>query len=324
MTAERAARRTAGDEAPVRTVFFGSGAFAVPILDAAIGVPEIDVVAVVSVPDRPVGRRAVVLPSPVATRARHLGMPLLQPERLRSDDAASAIADMRPEFGLLADYGRIVPRAILELPPHGILNVHPSPLPRHRGAAPITATILAGDESTAVVLILMDEGLDTGPIVAGTATDVLPTERAPELEARLARLGADLVRRSVGRWLRGEIEAQPQSTDGVTLTRPLRREDGRLDPTRPAEHLERQVRAFDPWPGTWLDTPAGRIAVRRAHVEEDVPQATPGRFGPGPDLRIGTADGWLVLDEVQPAGGRPMSGAALLRGRPSLASSGIA
>jgi methionyl-tRNA formyltransferase len=324
VTAEPAARRSAGEDPPARTVFFGSGGFAVPILDTAVEAPEIDVVAVVSAPDRPAGRRAVVTPSPVAARARRLGLPLLQPERLRSPDAVAAIAELRPDFGLLADYGQIVPPAILELPPHGILNVHPSPLPRHRGATPIPATILAGDEATAVVLIRMDEGLDTGPIVAGAATDVHPAERAPELEARLARLGAELVRRSVGRWLRGEIQAQPQPSDGVTLTRPLRRDDGRLDPALPAATLLRQVRAFDPWPGAWLDTPAGRIAVRRAHVEDDVSRATPGRFGPGPDLRIGTADGWLVLDEVQPAGGRPMAGAALLRGRPSLASSHIA
>lgn len=323
MTAEPGEPRSAGAR-PVRTIFFGSGAFAVPILDAALSAPEIEIVAVVSAPDRPVGRRAVLSPSPVAARARELGLALLQPERLRAPEAVTAIAELRPALGLLADYGQIVPPAILGLPPHGILNVHPSALPRHRGASPIPATILAGDEATAVALIRMDEGLDTGPIVAGVTTDVHPAERAPELEARLASLAADLVRRSVGRWVRGELPTHPQPDDGATLTRPLRREDGRLDPTRPAAFLERQVRAYDPWPGTWLETTAGRIAVRQAHVEEDVPRTTPGKFGPGPDLRIGTADGWLVLDEVLPAGGRPMSGVEYLRGRPALASSVIA
>jgi methionyl-tRNA formyltransferase len=324
VTAEPGA--TGSDRGPARrarTVFFGSGAFGVPILDATLDVPEIEVVAVVSAPDRPVGRRAVSTSSPVATRARELGLALLQPERLRAPDAVTAIAELRPDLGLLADYGQIVPPAILELPPHGILNVHPSPLPRHRGATPIPATILAGDEATAVALIRMDEGLDTGPIVAGVTTDVHSAERAPELEARLAGLGADLVRRFVGRWVRGELPTHPQPDDGATLTRPLRREDGRLDPTRPAAFLERQIRAYDPWPGSWLETTAGRIAVRKAHIEEDVPRTTPGQFGPGPDLRIGTADGWLVLDEVQPAGGRRMSGESWLRGRPAAAGSSV-
>lgn len=322
MTAEPGQPRSAGGR-PARTIFFGSGTFAVPILDAALSAPEIEVIAVVSAPDRPVGRKAVVTPSPVAARARELGLALLQPERLRAPEAVTAITELRPDLGLLADYGQIVPPAILELPPHGILNVHPSPLPRHRGATPIPATILAGDEATAVALIRMDEGLDTGPIVAGVTTDVHPAERAPQLEARLARLGADLVHRFVGRWVRGELLTHPQPDVGATLTRPLSREDGRLDPTRPAAFLERQVRAYDPWPGTWLETPAGRIAVRQAHIEEDVPRTTPGRFGPGPDLRIGTADGWLVLDEVQPAGGMRMSGESWLRGRPAAAGSSV-
>lgn len=322
MTAEPGESRPAAGRR-ARTVFFGSGAFAVPILDAIVDAPEAQVVAVVSSPDRPVGRRLALTPSPVAARAREHALPLLQPVRLRAPETIAAIADLRPDLGLLADYGRIVPPAILALPRHGILNVHPSALPRHRGATPIPATILAGDEATAVTLILMDEGLDTGPIVAQVTTDVGPNERAPALEARLAGLGADLVRGSVGPWLRSEIPARPQSSDGATLTRPLRRDDGRLDPSRAAAALERQVRAYDPWPGAWLETPAGRLVVRQAHVEADVPRATAGRFGPGPDLRLGTADGWLVIDEVQPAGGRTMTGAELLRGRPALASAAV-
>ena len=306
---------------PARTVFFGSGAFAGPILDAVRNAPETDLVAVVTTPDRPAGRHGVVTATPVAARARELGVPLLQPPGLRGPNAFQAIAGFDPELGVLADYGRIVPPAILDLFQRGILNVHPSPLPRHRGATPIPATILAGDEATAVTLIEMDEGLDTGPIVADAVTPVRPTERTPELEARLAELGAELVRRKVGPWLRGEITPAPQPIEGATLTRPLRREDGRLDPSRPAEQLERQVRAFDPWPGAWLETPAGRLAVLRAHVDEGVSRAAPGRLGPGPDLRLGTADGWLVLDEVQPASGRRMAGGAWLRGRPSVVGS---
>jgi methionyl-tRNA formyltransferase len=200
------------------------------------------------------------------------------------------------------------------------LNVHPSLLPRHRGASPIPATILAGDEQTGVTLIAMDAGLDTGPIVAVDRWELTGDETASELEARAAGAGAGLVAKSIGPWLRGEIAATPQPSEGATQTRPLRREDGRLDPDRPARILERQIRAYQPWPGSFIETEAGRVIVWRASVEtvpEDLPP--PGTIGPGPDLRLATSDGWLVLEEVQPAGGRQMPGPDLLRGRSVLA-----
>jgi methionyl-tRNA formyltransferase len=314
-----------GEVGPVRAVLIGSGAFAVPILDAVLSAPELEVVGVVSAPDRPVGRKAVVRPVPVATRARELGLRLLQPARIRHPDAVAAIGALRPAIGVLADYGQIVPATILELPEHGILNVHPSLLPRHRGASPIPATILEGDPESGVTLIRMDAGLDTGPVVATSRWRLTGGESAPELEARAAAEGAALLSRAIGPWLRGEIAATPQGEDGVTLTRPLRRDDGRLDPARPAGLLERQVRAFQPWPGTFVETVTGRLIVRRAHPDplSSVDPALQGTFGPGPDLRLATADGWLVLDEVQPSGGRAMPGTELLRGRPGLAGSRI-
>ena len=325
MTGAPGLSRAVGDiDRPARTIFLGSGAFAVPILDAVLATPEVEVVAVVSAPDRPVGRRRAMTPAPVAARARELGLPLLQPERVRAPESVTALAAIRPELGVLADYGQIIPASILDLPAHGILNVHPSLLPRHRGAVPIPSTILAGDHEAGVTLIRMDAGLDTGPIVAVDRWPLDGHETAPELERRAAEAGAALLRATIAAWLRGEIAATPQATHGVTLTRPLRREDGLLDPRHPARDLERRVRAYDPWPGAYLETPAGRLIVRRARTETGGVAAEPGRIGPGPDLRLATSDGWLVLDEVQPAGGRPMSGPEYLRGRPSLADSRIA
>ena len=310
--------------AGVPTIFLGSGSFAVPILEALLAAPETDIVAVVSAPDRPVGRKAVVTPVPVAARARELGLTLLQPERIREPSAAAALAALRPALGVLADYGQIVPSSVLDLPPSGILNVHPSLLPSHRGASPIPAAILAGERETGVTLIRMDAGLDTGPIVAATRWPLTGDETAPELEARAAAAGAALVAATLGPWLRGEIAAREQPAEGVTLTRPLRREDGRLDPSRTAEELERQVRAFQPWPGTFVETEAGRIKVLRAAVEPaDGGPAVPGGFRPGPGLRLRTADGDLVLLEVQPAGGRPMTGEELVLGRPALPGSRV-
>ena len=306
---------------PVPTVFFGSGGFAVPILEALVQAPELTIRAVVTAPDRPVGRRAIPTATPVAARARALGIALIQPVRLRDPEVLAAMAALDAGLGVLADYGRIVPPAILELPAAGILNLHPSLLPRWRGASPIPATILAGDRATGVTAIRMDAGLDTGPIVAVEGWDLRGDEDAPGVEARAADVAAGLIRRVVGPWLRGEIEPRPQSGDGVSLTRPLHREDGRLDPVRPAIELERRVRAYRPWPGTYLETVAGRIGVLDARVEAGTRASRPdvGRLGPD---GLTTSDGSrLVPGTVQPAGGRPMSWAELLRGRPGLVGS---
>jgi methionyl-tRNA formyltransferase len=310
-----------GDGGPARAVFIGSGAFGLPILEALTASPEVKLVGVISAPDRAAGRRGAITPVPIAARARELELPLLQPDRIRRPEAIAEVAALGPSVGVLADYGQIVPPELLAVPSHGILNVHPSLLPRHRGASPIPATLLAGDPETGVTLIRMDAGLDTGPVVAVSRWSLTGSETAPELESRAAAEGAALVERTIGPWLRREIVATPQG-DGATLTRPLRREDGRLDPALPARLLERQVRAFQPWPGSFVETTGGRLIVWRASVDDvtAVPGA-PGGIGPGPDLRIGTSDGWLVLDEVQPAGGRRMPGADWLLGRPAAAGS---
>lgn len=305
---------------PARTVFLGSGAFAVPILDALVAVAGVQVVGVISAPDRPSGRRGDLTPVPVARRARELGLPLLQPARVRSPDAIAAIAELRPDLGVLADYGQIIPSDLLTIPRHGILNVHPSALPRHRGASPIAATIAAGDPVAAVTLIRMDEGLDTGPIVSSVSWPLEGTETAPELEAEAARRGAALLVGAIDGWLSGRLPAVPQPTDGISLTRPLRREDGRLDPTRTAAELERQVRAYQPWPGTFVETGDERLLVHAAAVAAGRPADRPGRLEPdGDGLALTTADGRLRLTDVQLAGRRRTDGASLRRGSPTLA-----
>ena len=310
-------------DAPARVVFLGSGGFAVTTLYRLTHWGEVEVVGVVTAPDRPAGRGRKVREVPVAGAARKHDLPLLQPARIRAPEAIEAIRALQPELAVLADYGQIVPQAILDIPRRGILNLHPSLLPRHRGASPIPATILAGDVEAGVTLIEMDAGLDTGPIVAAERWRLVGDETASELEARAAGVGAGLVVKWVGPWLRGEIAATPQPSEGATLTRPLRRDDGRLDPSRPASDLARQVRAFQPWPGSFVETVAGRLIVWEASVDDAAEAGAPGSFGPGPELRLATGEGWLVLDEVQPAGGRRMSGAEFLRGRPALARSRV-
>jgi methionyl-tRNA formyltransferase len=304
---------------PVRTVFIGSGAFGRESLRRLHDRDDTRLVGVVTAPPRPAGRRQRLTSTAIDEAAGQLGVTtVLRPERLRAPDAVSAVLDLEPSLIVLADYGQIVPVALLDVR-HGALNLHPSLLPRHRGATPIPAAILAGDPATGVTLMRMDVGLDTGPIVAQARVELDGAETTPSLEAHLGLLGAELLGANLGPWLRGELEARPQPETGATTTRPLQREDGRLDPRRPASALERQVRAYQPWPGSFIDTPVGRLIVLRAAAEPDGPPS--GTFDAG---GLGAADGSrLALLEVQPAGGKPMAWEAFVRGHPGIVGSRV-
>ena len=334
-----------------RTIFLGSGAFAVPIVAALADDPGLELIAVVTAPPRPAGRGSRLRPSPVGAWAAGRGIAALTPLRLRDPATVAELAALAPDLLVLADYGRLVPPQILALPPHGALNVHPSLLPRHRGATPVPGAILAGDAQSGVTLMRMDEGLDTGPILAQRRAAVGPEETAPELEERLAAMGADILIETLPGWLRGEVRARPQPHGGATLTRPLRKEDGALDPSRGAIELEHQVRAYQPWPGSHLKARDDRIVVWRARAwtagtddrsagssargSEEVPGSGAGGSGSQPPPDVGrligldgglgllTSDGVLELLEVQPAGGRRMTAAELVRGRPGLAGARI-
>ncbi len=299
----------------VRTVFLGSGAFGVPALRRLVEHPAVDLAGIVTAPPRPAGRRQIMTPTPIGSLAAELGIgPVLTPARLRTPEAIDAVLAVRPELAVLADYGQIVPGPLLNLA-HGALNLHPSALPRWRGASPISAAILAGDRETAVTLMRMEAGLDTGPIVAQLRVALEGDETAPQLEGRLAGLAADLLDRSLTPWLRGELETVPQAADGVTMTRPLQRADGRLDPGRPAVELERHIRACLPWPGSFVEVDGERLVVSAASVARAHPGDVPGRLVAEASMpAFTTADGRLVLHVVTPPGRRSMPGADYLRG----------
>jgi methionyl-tRNA formyltransferase len=295
------------------------------MLDALLEVPEVRVIAVVSVPDRPAGRGRLLAAAPVASHAASRNVPLLQPASPRDPSFLQALRALAPELGVLADYGRIVPQPVLDLPAHGFLNVHPSRLPRHRGATPIPTTILAGDTDAGVTIIRMDAGVDTGPIVAAEALALSGTETAHELEASAAQVGAALLARIVPAWLAGALEATPQDAADASVTRPLRREDGRLDGSEPAAASARRVRAFDPWPGTFIELDDGgdalpqRVSVLAGEAADGSPTEAPGTLvADGRGVALATADGWLRLLDVRPAGGRSMTGEAWRRGRPGI------
>ncbi|MBI2762842.1 MAG: methionyl-tRNA formyltransferase [Chloroflexi bacterium] len=308
----------------VRVVFFGSGAFAVPALETLIRRDDVELVGVVTPPDRSAGRSGALIAVPVAAAARTAGLPLLQVDRVRSSEAVDVIRRLAPDLGVLADFGQLIPQAILDLPRFGILNVHPSLLPRHRGASPIPATILAADALAGVSIMQMDAGLDTGPILAAVDWPLNGTEDTPELESRAAHEAADLLDHVVTSVLAGHGSGTPQAPLGITMTRTLNREAGRLDPRLPAAELERRVRAFRPWPGTFVEIPQLRLGIREAAVGQAQPGDVPGVVvADGAGIALSTVDGRLSLTVVQPAGRWPMSGAAFRRGHPAVVGAAV-
>jgi methionyl-tRNA formyltransferase len=237
----------------------------------------------------------------------------MQPEKLKQEDAMDQLSAWSPDLIVVAAYGQILRKDVLDLPQFGCINVHASLLPRWRGAAPINAAILRGDEETGVTIMKMDTGLDTGPILAQRSVRIMPDDTAGSVFKTLSTLGADLLIETLPDYLSGRIQPQPQPEEGATYAPMLKKEDGRLDFSADVHELERRVRAFNPWPGTFMDFEGTNLKVHRAHVE-------PGDASAGERLivqnqpAVGARGGILVLDEVQPAGRKPMSGKSFLSG----------
>lgn len=297
-----------------RVVFMGSPAFAVPSLRVAA--EQCTVVGVVTQPDKPAGRGRQLTPSAVKLAALELGLPLIQPDKMR--EALPQLRSWRPDLILVAAFGKILRPEVLNLPPLGCVNVHASLLPRHRGAAPVAAALLAGDPETGVTLMKMDEGLDTGPILSARAIPISPADTAATLTARLAALGAELLRDCLPDLLAGKLAPRPQDGSRATYAPQLKKEDGLLRFTDPAVALERRVRAMNDWPGAYITYSGQSIKILRAHVRPDR-FAAPGRvIQVDGQPALGTAEGALVLDEIQPAGKKPMPAADYLNGNPGI------
>ncbi len=292
-------------------VFMGSPDFAVPSLKALAAIYPI--VGVVTQPDREAGRGRTLAAPPVKTTALELGLPVMQPEKLRAPEAMVQLQAWAPDLIVVAAFGQILRPAVLDMPHYGCVNVHGSLLPRWRGAAPIQAAILASDKETGITIMKMDSGVDTGPMLSQRAMPIKPDDTAGSLFERMSTLGAELLMETLPGYLDGLIQPRPQPEEGVTYAPMLKKEDGLLDFTRSAEELERRVRAFNPWPGTYFEWQGGLIKVHQAHVVE-------GKSDPGEHLvlqkspAVGTGDRILVLDIVQPAGKKAMEGKAFLAG----------
>jgi methionyl-tRNA formyltransferase len=297
-----------------RIAFLGTGDFGIPLLERVAEMA--DELVVVSQPDRPAGRRLHVRASPVAAYARERGHRLLTPLRLRSDEARSALAEVAPDGLVLAAYGQLVPQSILDLGGRPPLNVHPSLLPRHRGAAPVAGTILAGDATGGLTLMVMTPELDAGPIVRQWPVELTGRETTPELEARLAGLAAEVVPAELEPWAAGETRSEPQDESAATHVHPFSRKDGWIDWSRPAIEIDRQVRALQPWPGAWTTIDDKRLHVRSAHPVAGVDDVPIGALLPGDDPRVACGVGALALEVVQPQGRTAMPADAWRHGLP--------
>ena len=293
----------------------GTPAFACPILEALL-VRADPVVGVVCQPDRPRGRGLDVSAPDVKRLAVARGLPVLQPERLRDPAFQDALRALAPDLVVVAAYGKILPRALLDLPPHGCINVHASLLPRHRGAAPIAWSILAGDAVTGVTIMVMNEEMDAGDVLLQRQTPIAPDDTGGSLGERLARLGATALGEAIDGLEAGTLRAVPQPTAGVTLAPRIERAHCRLDWSRPATLLERQVRALAPAPSAATTLAGKLLKVHRAALAAGA--APPGHvIAAGTDgIVVAAATGALRLLEVQLEGRRRLSAADFLAGHP--------
>ncbi len=295
-----------------RIVFMGSPDFAVPTLRALH--EHYPVVGVVTQPDRPSGRGRKLMPPPVKILADELGLPVIQPRRLREPEAMEQLRRFAPDLIVVAAYGQILRPDVLDLPPLGCINVHGSLLPRWRGAAPIQAAILAGDAETGITIMKMDAGVDTGPTLSQRAVPIAPDDTAGTLFEKMAPLGADLLIETLPGYLSGEIVPQPQDDERATYAPMLKKEDGRLDFSQPAADLARRVRAFNPWPGTFFEWNGALLKVHRASVGEGKSPGVGSRIVVAGRPAVGAGEGILIFEVVQPAGKKPMPGKAFLSG----------
>lgn len=307
----------------MRIVFMGTADFGGPCLEALVGSREHRVVGVVTQPDRPVGRRQTLTPPSIKTLALKHGLPVFQPEKIRRAEAVVQLRELAPEMIVVVAYGQILPKEVLNLPKLGCVNVHASLLPRWRGASPIQAALLAGDEVTGVTTMMIDEGLDSGPVLLWERVGIDPNDNAATLHDKLAAVGATLLLKTIAALTSGTLQPTPQPGEGVTYAPKIKKEDGLVDWTQPARQIQNHLRAFTPWPGlfTFLATDAGprmlRIWLAEVKSQPAAKDAVAGTVTAADNngIVVATGEGALIVCELQMEGSRRMSIAEFLRGR---------
>jgi len=301
----------------LRVVFMGSPLFAVPSLERLV-LDGYGVVAVYTRPDRPAGRGRAVAAPPVKEVARRLGLVVVQPEGFKTAEAIAGLAAFRPDVIVVAAYGQMLPQPVLDVPGRGCLNVHASLLPRHRGAAPVAAAILAGDDFTGVSIMLVEKRLDAGPVLARAAIPILPQDNAGSLTEKLALVGADLLVEALGGWVGGELVPRPQDEARATYFAQLTRGAGEIDWGLGVLEIWRRVRAFNPWPGSFTRWQGWQLKILEA-VPVGGGADRPGRVvaldAGGAAFGVSAGDGVLGVRVVQLEGKKAMRADEFLRGQ---------
>lgn len=295
-----------------RILFMGSPEFAVPALKKINS--NYEVLAVVTQPDRPSGRGGKIEISPVKDTAISLGLKVFQPEKIKSTESISWISSLSPDLIVVAAFGQILSKQILEIPLFGCINVHASLLPKFRGASPIQSAILAGDKETGVSIMVMDEGLDTGPILSQKELPIDPEENSLTLSNKLSIAGADLLLDTLEKFFTGQLHSVKQREDKATLTRLIKKHDGLMDFKNSSEYLERMVRAFYPWPGAHFFWKNSLIKVIKGHINKSQDTFSGEHKIIEKKPAIGAGDGFLIIDLLQPSGKRILKGEEFLNG----------
>src|SRR5438132_994165 len=301
----------------MRIVFIGAGEIGVPTLQALLN-SDHQVVGVVTQPDKPVGREQQIEPPPIKKAIAGIAVPILQPARVKDAEAIEEIRSLKPDVIVVMAYGQILPRDVLEIPKVACLNLHASLLPRWRGAAPIQAAIAAGDRETGITVMYMDEGLDTGDILLQRKIEIAPDESGASLHDKLAQIAQEALAEAILLLEQGKAPRLPQENELATYAPKLEREHGRIDWTESSAVIERKIRAFDPWPGAFMEVDHRNLKIFGATIVDR--SGKPGQISRNEnELIVAAGEGALSLGEVQLEGKRRMSAAEFLRGHPWIA-----
>ncbi len=312
----------------IRVIFFGTSSFAVPALEQLCGLDDVSVVLVVTKPDEPQGRRAVITATPVKKCAGSLGLPIIAPERLK--EAVETLRNLKPEVGIIAAYGKILPEIVWKIPTHGCLNIHPSLLPRHRGPSPLQATIASGDQNAGVTIIKLDAEMDHGPLVAQEIVPLHGDEWYEDLKKQLAVQGANMLQNILADYVHGKIALREQDHTQATFCKKLTRADGKINwDAESAEAVERKLRAYSPWPGIWTEWKRKKGAMRIKIINGNVARGftcLPARQVPrthvrsggvqDPALHLSCHDGFFKISLLQPEGSEIMTALQFVNGHP--------
>jgi len=308
-------------ETDLKIVFIGTPEFGALVLEKLVE-NNLKPILVVTAPDKPVGRKQILTPPPVKILTEKYQIPILQPEQILNSKVE--IRNSNPNLIIVASYSQILPKEILEIPKYGCLNLHPSLLPCWRGPSPIQYTILAGDEETGVTIILMDEKMDHGPILANRKLLIANRKITyDKLLKELANLGGELLIETIPKWIKGEIKAVPQNESRATYSKILKREDGKIDWSKSAQEIERQIRAFNPWPGSYCLWPQKdkerklKILKARASIQKNYgPFGIRGKtfLAPNDEIAAQTKKDFLIIEELQLEGKKPTTSEEFLRG----------